>query len=377
MYIGCARNSRDIERALALAAKTFRSGEDPDTAISIKKFLVSLGGTIPEQDVVILVNEADEMLGACFLIDRLFFKGSNRLKGTFLTSVCIAESSRGKGLSALLMNCAIAECERRDSVFAILIARRAVDYFYNQFNFWGLSQYSTININLKDISTSSNRFALYPANEDDLVLVNCAYEHTYSALLGSCERSVEYWRHILRKAKKQNNTFVVFRMQGIICGYAIFAGSEIHEVASNSDVLCLDLLHYLGEVYSLTNIALNSSPQHRIVHELHSFDFSVTQRQCPYGGHMVRVINHKVLLQMWEEELRKNFFELNSKDCLWTSEDFVIELVGGKVSVTLKSSPFNYRNTCNLMGACYLSAIQSLPSIFKPSSFNVPLVDQS
>lgn len=377
MYIGCARNSRDIERALALAAETFRSGEDPDAAISIKRLLVSQRGMILEQDVVILANKPDEVQGTCFLIDRFFFRGSNKLKGTFLTSICITESSRGKGFSALLMNHAIAECERRDSAFAILIARRAVDYFYNKFNFWGLSQYSKININLKGASASSNRFALYPATEGDLASINCLYEHTYSALLGSCERSVEYWRHVLWKTRQQNNTFVVFRIQDVVCGYAIFSGSEIHEVASNSDVLCLDLLHHLGDIYSLTDVTLNCSPQHRIANELHSFDFSVTQRQCAFGGHMVRVINHEVLLKIWEEELRETFLELNSKSYLGVSEDFMVEFAGDKVSVTLNSLPFSYRNTCNLMRASYLSASQSTSSIFKHRSFNVPLVDQS
>ena len=376
MYIGCARNAKDVERALALAAKTFRSSEDPDAAISIKRLFMSPSGTISEQDVVVLVDEAGEIVGTSFLIDRLFYRGRKKLKGTFLTSICIAELSRGKGFSALLMNCAIAECERRGSIFAILIARRAVDHFYNKFNFWGLSQYSKINISVKDISASSNRLMLHPATEEDLVSVNCLYEDTYSTQLGSCERSVEHWRHVLWKSRKQNNQFVVFRIGDTTCGYAIFSGTEVFELASASDVPCLDLLHHLGEVYSLSNVILNGSSQHRITHELHPFDFSITNRQCTYGGHMVRVINYQFLLNVLEDELGEILCDLNSKGYREVSEDWMIEFSEGKVNVTLNSSPFSFKNTCHLMGASFLSAVPGAQSILRPKSFNVPLVDQ-
>lgn len=377
MYIGCARNSNDVERALLLAAKTFRANETVDAAVDVKRHLMSPERGICKQDVVVIANEEDEVAGTCFLIDRPFFRSGNKLKGTFLSSICIAEKSRGMGYSAPLMNHAIAECERRGSAFSILIARRAVDRFYNRFNFWGLSQYSKIHINLKEIPASSNFLTIYPVTEDDLTSVNSLYESTYSPLLGACERSVEYWRHVLWKTEKQNIAFVVFRMRGAICGYAMFSGSEVYEVASKSEVPCLDLLHHVGKVYSLTNISLDGSPLHRIVHELCSFDFSVANRQCIYGGHMVRIVNHDVLLKMWEEELRGMFLKLGAKDFLGVSEDFVIELKEGKVSVTLTSSPFNYENTSNLMGASSLSTTQRMQPLFKQSPFNVPLVDQS
>lgn len=376
MYIGCARNSRDIERALALAAKTFRSGEDPDTAISIKRFLVSLGGAIPEQDVVILVNEADEMLGTCFLIDRLFFRGGNRLKGTFLSSICIAESSRGKGFSALLVNCAIAECERRDSAFAILIARRAVDYYYNKFNFWGLSQYSKINFKVPDSCALVNNCSFSPATEADLIEVSAMYESTYSGLYGACKRSLEYWKYVLWKTKRLERYFYIYKTQGRVGGYVIFSGSEIDEFASTEDVSCLELLKDLAQKSSLKDLTLNCSREHPIVHELHGLDFSVTQRQCNYGGHMVRIINGDALLRHLAEEVQDDYRSFGIENYTEMHGNTLIELRNGNVAITITDSPYTYKNTCLLMGAAYLSEVSSKQSIYKYRSFNVPFFDQ-
>lgn len=380
MYIGSARNLKDVERAIDLATKTFRSSENLDIATANKKFILSPIGNVSAQDVVVLVDEDNEVLGTCFLFDRLFYRGESRLKGTFLSSICVAERSRGRGLSKLIMNYAIDECGRRDSAFAILIARRAVDYFYNKFNFWGLSQYSTIKINLNNIPAPLNGLgvSVNTATEDDLFVINCLYESTYSAQLGSCERSMEYWKYVLLKARFQNNEFLVFKIQDVVCGYIIFSGSEVYEIASKANLSYLNLLQHLGESYSLTNININinSSSQHPIVDEFHLVDFTVIQRQCVYGGHMVRIINSDILLKILEKELHDFFTKINSKGYFEVTEDYEINFTEGKVSVTLNSSAFGYKNTFNLMNVSYLSTTQSALSILKPNSFNISIIDQ-
>lgn len=376
MYIGCARNSKDVERALALAAKTFRSNENPDEAIRIKRFFMSPRGTISEQDVVVLVDETDEIVGTCFLIDRLFYRGNKKLKGTFLTSICIAESSRRKGFSALLMNCAIAECEGRGAVFAILIARKAMDYFYNKFNFWGLSQYSKLHLKLADSYASGKSCSFSPATESDLTLVSTLYESTYSGLYGSCERSLEYWGYVLRKTESQRCNFFIHRTQGRIDGYVIFSGSELYELASAQDVCCFELLNDLGQNLSLKEVTLHCSREHPIFRELQEVDFSLTQRQCNYGGHMVRIINETALLKVLAKEVENEFAGFGMENYTERLGDALIELRKGKVGIIPTSSPYSYKNTCFLMGAEHLSMVSSRPSIYKPRSFNVPLFDQ-
>jgi predicted acetyltransferase len=376
MYSGCARNSKDVDRAVVLAAKTFRSNEKIDAAINVKKLLLSPEGGIAEQDVVVLSDDAGEILGTCFLIDRFFYRGRNKLKGTFLTSICIADSSRGKGYSALLMNCAIAEVERRGAAFAILIARRAVDHFYNKFNFWGLPQYSKILLKLVTPCTTVKNFTFTPATESDLAAVSTLHESTYSGLYGSCERSLEYWKHVLWRADSQSCNFFIYRIQGGISGYVLFSGSDIYEFASAQDASCFELINDLGQYASLKEATLHCSDKHPVLRELQGVDFSLTRRQCIYGGHMVRIINETALLKELAEEVKDAIGSLGMKDYKEIHGDALIELQNGIVEITLTGSPYGYRNTCLLMGAEFLTMGSDKVSVFKPHSFNVPLFDQ-
>ena len=375
MYSGCARNANDVNRAVALAARTFRSNEDGDSAINVKSLLLSPEGSIAEQDVVVLA-EAGEILGACFLFDRYFYRGRSKLKGTFLTSICIAESSRGKGCSALLMNCAINEVKRRGAGFAILIARRAVDHFYNKFNFWGLSQYSKIQLKLSEISVSDKEFSFSPVTESDLAVINTLYESTYSGLYGSCERSFEYWKHLMWRSANQRCNFLTYRTQGRVSGYVIFSGSELYEFATARNSSYVEFIHVLGENYSIKEMTLHCSIEHPISCELQGMDFSLTQRQCNYGGHMVRVINEAVLLKELEKDIQDSIGSIGIEGYKEVLGDALINFTNGKVEITLKNTPYSYKNTCLLMGADFLSMGLGRDSAYKPRSFNVSLFNQ-
>ena len=377
MHIGCARDLHDVEGALTLATRTFRSQEGPsEEAVDVKRLLMSPCGTLSEKDVVVLVNSTGEICGACFLVDRDFYRGARKLKGTFLTSIYIAESSRGKGLSRLLMDSAIVECERRSSAFAILIARRAVDHFYNKFSFWGLSQYSKINLKLAGILSSGVNYSISPAIEEDLAAVGGLYESTYSGLYGSCVRSVEYWRYVLWKTGNKRISFSVFKMKGRVSGYVIFSGSEIYELAAVQDDSCFELLKELGVKHSLNDVTLHFSSQHPIVCEFDGVDFSIAKRQCSYGGHMVRVIDQGILLNCLEKEMQDEGCDLGIKNYTEMHADTAIGARKGGLGITLSGSPFDFKNTCFLMGSESLSIGSSLKSICRPRSFNVPLLDQ-
>lgn len=376
IYIGCARNSQEVDGALTLATRTFGSNETTEMSVNAKRRLMSPHGILSEQDVVVLVNRTGEICGTCFLVDRLFYRGKNNVQGTFLSSICIAESSRGKGLSKLLMNATIAECERRGTAFAILIARRAVDHFYNKFSFWGLSQYSKINFKLEDSCALLNNCSFSPATEADLIEVNGMYESTYSGLYGACKRSLEYWKYVLWRTTSQERNFYIYKTQGMVRGYVIFSGSELDELASAQRVSCLGLIKDLARNSSLKEVTLNCSSEHPIVSELHCLDFSVTQRQCNYGGHMVRVINRDVLLRYLAEEIQADCCSFGIENYTEMHGDALIELRNGKVAITLTDSPYSHKNTCLLMGAAYLSEVSSRRSIYKHRYFNVPFFDQ-
>jgi|GEM_PF-5462689 len=357
MYVGCARHKKDVSLSLELAAKTFRSDELSSEAIVTKQYLMSVGETLRKQDIVILENNANEIIGTCFLIDRLFYFGRVNITGTFLTSICIDELSRGKGYSELLMNAALAECENRGSIFAVLIARRAVDHFYNKFGFWGVSQYAKISINLVNVYEKNNRLTESTPTIIDLPILNTLYESAYSKLLGSLLRSQNNWKNILWKTELQKIRFIVVRKNGTLCGYVIFSGCDLYEVAVSEDASYIELLCYLKDKYSLGNVSIYCAPQHPIVYSLAAFDYSITLRQCNYGGHMVRVIDYKYLLRLLQEKSPMLYEE--------------------KVRIDFAENQLGFEDTCLMMGMSYLSMSPMDSRTHSANSFNIPLVDQS
>jgi predicted acetyltransferase len=376
MYIGCARNLEEIDEAFMLAATTFRPQEEVADAANIKRVLMFQRGSLSEADVVVIVDESKRVIGTCFLIDRLFYRDNIRLKGTFLSSICINEPARGKGLSNLLMNYAIAECERRYSAFAILIARRAVDHFYNRFGFWGISAYSKISIKLEDVTVSKDGLIIRPVTEDDVILLEKIYETNYSFLLGACERSLENWKHILWKARWQGSSFVLFEKQDFVAGYAIYSGSEIYEIASAVGTSYLDLLSSLELKYSLNNFTIHASEHHPIVNELCHLDFSISNRQCSYGGHMVRVVDVDHLSDILRQDLQDYFVGAQSSEHALRTKDIDIEWLNGTVSINLNTSALSYENTCHLLGARYFSIEPGVQQFINLKPFNVPVIDQ-
>ena len=377
IYIGCARDSHDIEAALLLAAKTFNYHKGlSKESFKNKKILLSPYDTLYEKDVVILANDQNEICGACFLIDREFYKNGIRLKSTFLSSICISESSRGLGLSRLLMDEAIKKCEQRGSSFAVLIARRSVDFFYNKFSFWGLSQYSSINLKIADKLTSYSNYSISPATDKDLAVVSELYDSTYSKLFGSCVRSIKYWNYVLWKAKSQQFNFLLLRSEDVVIGYVIFQDNDIYEISTTNNTSCLELLYVLRERYSINNVTLHCSSQHPLISELEELDFSCTRRQCCFGGHMVRVLNPGYLLNCLKDEVKHATLTLGITNHTEIHGNSTIKIQGGELDVKISGSPYTYKNTCFLMMADGLSIFSDKNILYKPHSFNIPYFDQ-
>lgn len=377
IYIGLARDSHDIEAALLLAAKTFNTSKDlSKEAFKNKKILLSPNGSFDENDVVILANGKNEVCGTCFLVDRDFYRNGIKLKSTFLSSICISKSFRGKGFSRLLMDEAIKKCEERGSSFAVLIARKAVDYFYNKFSFWGLSEYSKINLKIIDKTISSLIYSVLPATDKDLAIVNKIYDSIYSKLYGSCKRSNKYWKYVLWKTKVQQFNFLIFRSEDKVIGYVIFQENDIYEIASTNNISSLEFLYMLRHNYSMNNIKLHCSNEHPIISELKELDFSINRRQCIFGGHMVRIIDEDYLFRCLEEEVQQKALKLGISNHTEIYGDNSITIQDNRIDIKMPTHPYSYENTCFLMMADRLSVVPKKNILYKPYSFNIPYLDQ-
>ena len=293
IYVGKARSQLEVRQAINLAVKIFRPLDDSKKGEEVKGRLLSNYKLVREKDVVVVAKNGT-IIATCFLVDRYFYF-ENKLMGTFLSSICVDDAYRGKGFSKLLMSCALKECEYRKTKFAIVIARRAADYYYQKFNFFGISDYSRININLKGAEVKRPTVRIRVGSKRDINCLKKLHHAVYSNQYGSCMRSLADWKAILWRVKLYGFQIIIFLEKDKPIGYAILSGNEIFEIAGTTNMPYLNFLFGMSKKYSIYTFSINASLAHPIANEINNFDYSITQRQCSFGGHMACIIDKNIL----------------------------------------------------------------------------------
>ena len=77
-------------------------------------------------------------IGVVRIVPQIFLFSGERYKSAVISAVSIHPDYRGMGLSKILIDYAINEITDRKFDFSHLIARRAVDHYYNKFDFFVL-----------------------------------------------------------------------------------------------------------------------------------------------------------------------------------------------------------------------------------------------
>lgn len=347
-YAGIARDSRERQDALRIASTSFGSSTcSHDTAIARKAFLLEEHPGYSNESAIVVCSEAGSVIASAFLINCTLPLGSKKLQGVFISSISVAESSRGNGVSRLLIDAAINAAKSRCADLAIVIARRAVDHFYSRFGFWGVSQYSRVTFRVPEgLIASANQIAVRPAAEPDLAACAMLYADIYKGLLGHCERAPELWLYILRKSSYLGLLFDVMTFIDEVVGYAIHDGiGNFHELTTGPETTSCDTFTFLTDCAPKSQfLTLHIPPTHPFLRRLHSVDVSLTIRECPYGGHMVRILNTR--------------------------------MTPGLENEPLDDGMFDFFQTLNALGISSVTDIDSDSRQTVRGSFNIPLMDQ-
>ena len=370
-YFGIARNSDEVKKAVALATKVFRLDRGfIEESLVVKMTILSPNGQLAPQDVVVVSDQKEEVYAACFLIDRFFYRNGTLLKGTYISSICVDVTKRGQGLSMQLMNICFIECQKRDSLFALVIARRAVDYYYNKFNFWGISQYAKASVDLSGY-TIIKQYSLALATDKDIDAISRIYNAVYPWLYGASMRTTAYWKHVIWKAANENIKFSCFHHNNEVVAYAAHEGNNIYEIAAMEGLNYLDLLRQLYD----GTLHLHFSEKHPVFKNLAHFDVTMSKRQCSYGGHMVKIIQADKLKRHLEQEITKKAKQLNIQEYSHAAGGISISVHLGKVAISLNGPKDSFYHTCLLMGVTTLSELP-INSLLQSASFNIPIFDQ-
>lgn len=297
-YCGFARNDEERFGAISLAAQVFKPDLEDRAAMEYKISLHSPSGTLKNTDIVVVSDNNAGVSAACFLVDRHFFMGESVVQGTFLTSICVAEKHRGAGISRELMNGAVRAAKERHSAFAAVIARRAVDHYYNKFYFWGMSQYASFKVPVDGnwgSGMNSGDFDIPDTQEIHLDDIAEVHYNVYRQLHGAFQRPSDYWRYVLWRCKVQNVTCSTCLNSGRIMGYAIHQGSTLYEIAlshaAHYPVFIRKLFMQSDSPVREKTLNLQVHPNHPVIPAFRGTDITLQLRECSYGGHMFRVLD--------------------------------------------------------------------------------------
>lgn len=349
-YAGIARSDNERKAALELAAVSFSQLDVPlETATHRKASFLYEHPGFGETSVVVVCDKSDSVVGSAFLINSEMPAGKRLLKSVFISSVSVAEKSRGQGLSVLLMESAIRAATERGADIAIVIARRAVDGYYTRFGFWGVSQYSKVRLALATLPSDKHPIQsvlLKPVTRKDVGLCATLYAANYNNLFGHCLRKPEMWEYVLNKLPYLGLRFDLVLIDGELAGYVVHDGAgEFHEIGVvSSETLFSPRMFFAACAPGCESVTLHIHATHPFLGRLEGADVSLTLRECPYGGHMVRILS-------------PSFPTLANAD-------------------TVTSANLNFSATAKLLCLSRVTNFDSAQGLGLRGSFNIPFLDQ-
>lgn len=297
-----AQTRAELSIGLELAAKVFCAGDTLRSAVPYKSRLLSPTHSV-EPGQCIIVQENGAIIGTAFLITRDFVFPDRIRKGTFLTSICMMPEARGRGISRLLMETALTHAKALGSEIALVVARRAVDHYYLQFGFHGVSHYARTE--LQSLLTSSqisgpSEMGLVrhgPRKSGEFLLpwtqLSDLYDQAYRDQAGACLRDEQVWRFINWKMADRDCELHTLEDE---TAYAIHRGGDVFELGASDSEAYARLLDALTHQTGAASLKLYSvSAVHPVHRVLGQRDHNLTLRQCAYGGHMICMLDDRNL----------------------------------------------------------------------------------
>ncbi|MEQ1656519.1 MAG: GNAT family N-acetyltransferase [Nitrospira sp.] len=379
LYAGPARDQNEAECAVALAGQVFdQATGNVSSAVERKHFQIREHPGAGKDSVIVVSLDGKGVIGTTFLIDRVFPRGQTSIRGTFLSSFCVDPSLRAQGYSRILMAAALQACSTRSAAIALVIARRAVDRFYNKFGFWGLSQYSKLTVEaaaLDEISVAG--FRLRRALPADIPQCNDKYAFAYKDSFGHCVRDRQTWEYILKKCVYLCVQVSVIEKESVIIGYAVHDESgNIHEIGVGSTGDARITLALLSRSAAAKLLTVHIPPIHPAVRALEGFDVTLATRECPFGGHMVKVIDPMQLVDAAVCRIEQLARSRNLASGSENADGVCLTWDGEKAGVFLHSHMDSVASVARLLGVARVSSTCRPLTFDPPVSFNIPLVDQ-
>ena len=371
-YSGPARNRQELDAAMHLAAATFGTTLPESEQLERKKFLMLGNPRVRPEDVIVLCAPAGQVIGMVVLVGRQMMRDGDALPVVHITSVCLSEKARGQGLSRHLMAAALEACRSRGAALALLVARRAVDNYYNKFGFWGLSSYSSLAVRPLPAGRPSIRLA--PASDNDLPARMEAYETCYNNHFGHHIRDETDWRYIREKSRLLQLDFLSVSGPGKLAGYILARQNRIFELGLSDPSRAREVVAGYASRQGLGQIDIDISRHHRLADHLGENAVHCS-RECRYGGHMGAIVNTATLVETAASRIARRARIVSRPPAVEAVDGIEYHWDGERAHI-IPPEHMDFAATARLIGATQLSTESHPNALDPPAPLNLLLADQ-
>ncbi|HER25702.1 MAG TPA: GNAT family N-acetyltransferase [Rhodospirillales bacterium] len=287
-----AETVEEWHEAFDLAAQVFTLHSAMEDYTDKKAKLWFEDPTHALNNLILAKTDTQKIVGLVRFIPRTFRGPDRTFSSVGFSSVCIAPALRGKGYSLPLMRFSIETADNRGFDFSFLIARKKLDHFYTKFGFWGVSSYNRVFVTSAPCIDGEVAIKFHPADPGCLSQFDQAYRKSYASTLGWMERDKRHWRFLLTVAQNLGMRFLSVVRDGNVIGYAVLNDHEVCEIALLDETEFQAVVNALNATFydDAHKISCLVSAEHMLVGALSDQDLSINYRECPWGGHMVRLL---------------------------------------------------------------------------------------
>tara|TARA_B100000029_G_scaffold514966_1_gene619849 strand:+ start:128 stop:1183 length:1056 start_codon:yes stop_codon:yes gene_type:complete len=323
-YIGHPKNLSELKESIKLATKTFRKNNN-NINYRNKLIIWKYKKNIDYKNIIIIKNNKNEIIGLLRIVPKKLKLNSKVLKVCGLSSICIHENYRSKGLSIKLINFSLQYAQKNSFDLAILFARKNLDHYYTKFGFYGISHYSLLTLkSFELLKQCKEKYELKNAKISDLRSIQKIYNSTYLKHNGIFYRDHIFWKYIMNKNKIDNNNFEIIKDKKNILGYLIRNSNHIYELGLSNKINKDKLLRTLH--LNTNDIKIDITQNHPFLNFIYNLDHTFSFRQCAYGGHMLKILNINKIKKISNYKLNKSDFNKIKKNKI--DNELTLNLLG-------------------------------------------------
>jgi hypothetical protein len=314
-----ATSIEQCKMALEISLQSFY----PDGYTSLQKANLEMNWfsepSFSPEMILLLKNDSEQILGGVRSVSRKMARFNQIYECLGISEIFIRPKFQGRGYSNLLVTNLLESAHKQGYDLAIGVSRKKIDGFYLKYNFFGLANYSKIIIESEDALSNEYNSHIYEFRPLRRVeLDNRFYENSYKSVFGRMLRTNADWDFMFDKIV--NNRWEGYSIHdNSLLGYVIVSEGNIIELSYGVHVDLKILLKSLCVLTDKSTLTLKLPSSHSLFNKDLGLDVTFIERECVFGGHIVKVLNLEKALVKYSERI--NDIKFNRVKQFWHESD--------------------------------------------------------